>query len=147
MDTTRPMTRSPVALARKALEIAEKSLPAYSSRYSRRDFTQPQLFAMLVLMAFFKTDHRGIVALLRDWSDLREVLQLQKVPDHSSLYKAQQRLLKKVLTSSLWTRYLARLKAASSSKNARKPASTRPGLTPVRGRTTTPGGQAKNAMK
>ena len=77
MDTTRPMTRSPVALARKALEIAQQSLPAYSSRYSRHDFTQPQLFAMLVLMVFFKTDHRGIVAIVREWSDLRQVLQLK----------------------------------------------------------------------
>jgi hypothetical protein len=138
------MTRSPVALARKALEIAEKSLPAYSSRYSRQDFTQPPLFAMLVLMVFFKTDHRGIVAILREWSDLREVLQLQKVPDHSSLYKAQQRLLKKVLTSSLWTRYLARLEAASSSKTARKPASTRRASTRGRVPATMPGGPGKN---
>jgi len=30
-------------------------------------------------------DHRGIEALLRNWSDLRQALGLAKVPDHSTL--------------------------------------------------------------
>jgi len=96
MDTTRAMAESPVALARKALQIAQKALPAYASRFSRHDFTQHQIFALLVLMVFLKTDHRGIVAIVTDWSDIRQVLGLTKVPDHSTLYKAQQRLLKKL---------------------------------------------------
>lgn len=141
------MTRSPVALARKALEIAQKSLPAYSSRFSRQDFTQPQLFALLVLMVHFKTDHRGIVAIVAEWSDLRQALGLTKVPHYSALYKAQQRLLKKVLTSSLWTRYLARQAAKDSSAGRIRPVSTRPDSTPGRVRRTTPGGRAKNAIK
>ena len=96
METTRPMTRSPVALARKAVEIAERALPAYSSRYSRKDYTQHQLFALMVLATFLKVDHRGIVALVKDWSDIRQAIGLTKVPHWSTLYKAQQRLLKKV---------------------------------------------------
>src|SRR5215210_4096937 len=99
MDTTRPMTRSPVALARKAVEIATHSLPAFSSRFSRQDFTQHQLFALMVLGTFLKLDHRGIVAVVRDWSDVREAIGLKKVPHPSTLYKAQQRLLKKVLST------------------------------------------------
>ena len=90
------MTRSPVALARKAVEIAARSLPAYSSRFSRKDFTQHQLFALMVLGTFLKLDHRGIVAVVKDWSDVREAIDLKKVPHFSTLYKAQQRLLKKV---------------------------------------------------
>ena len=128
------------------MEIADKALPAYSSRFSRRDFTQQQLFALLVLMAFFKTDHRGIVAIIAEWSDLKEALGLAKVPHYSSLYKAQQRLLKKVLTSSLWTRYLSKLDAASSSTQSRWPASTLPVSTPARARRIMPGGRARNAM-
>ena len=139
------MTRSPVALARKALEISQRAFPAYSSRFSRRDFTQQQMFALLVLMTFLKTDHRGIVAIVAEWSDLRAALGLTRVPHYSALYKAQQRLLKKVLTSDLWTRYLAKHEAASLSKHARKPASTRPASTPVRVRRTMPGGPGKNA--
>lgn len=92
------MTRSPVALARKAVEVARRSLPDYSSRFSRKDFTQPQLFALLVLMAHFKTDLRGVVAMVADWSDVREAIGLRKVPHFSTLHKAQKRLLKKVLS-------------------------------------------------
>jgi hypothetical protein len=104
MDTTRPMTRSPVALARKAVEVARRSLPDHSNRFSRKDFTQPQLFALLVLMAHFKTDPRGIVAMVQDWSDVRDALGLKKVPHFSTLHKAQKRLLKKVLSKRASTR-------------------------------------------
>jgi len=100
------MTRSPVALARKAVEIAARALPAYSSRYSRKDYTQHQLFALMVLATFLKVDHRGVVALVKDWSDIREAIGLTRVPHWSTLYKAQQRLLKKVVLKDCSTRSL-----------------------------------------
>ena len=56
------MTKSSLALAREALTVASSALPAYASRFSRKDFTLPQLFAILVLRKFWKTDHRGAVA-------------------------------------------------------------------------------------
>jgi len=92
---TRPMTKSPVALAQAALAAAADALPAYSSKFSRKDFTQHQLFALLALREFLRTDYRGLEALLRDWSDLRQALGLTKVPDHSTLQKAAVRLLEK----------------------------------------------------
>lgn len=92
--TTRRMTRSPVALAREALRVAERSLPAQSSRFSRKDFTQAQLFAILVLRQFFRTDYRGVVGLLADWSELRQALGLRRVPHFSTLCYAEKRLLK-----------------------------------------------------
>lgn len=97
MDTTkrRVATRSPVALARKALEVTRQAVPAYSSKYSKRDFTQHQLLAILALAQFFRTDDRGIVALLHDLSDLRETLALTKVPHHTTLTHARIRLVKK----------------------------------------------------
>jgi (p)ppGpp synthase/HD superfamily hydrolase len=93
--TTRQMTRSPVALARKALHVARAALPAYGSKYSGKTYTLHQLFAILVLKQFFRTDYRGIVALLHDLSDLRQVLGLSEVPHYSTLCYAHQRLLKK----------------------------------------------------
>lgn len=97
MDTTprRVATRSPVALARKALEVARQAVPAYASKYSKKDFTQHQLLAMLALEQFFKTDDRGVVALLADLADLRDTLGLTKVPHHTTLFHARQRLAKK----------------------------------------------------
>jgi hypothetical protein len=55
------MTKSPRAVGRAALRLAQESLPAYSSKFSRRDFTQHQLFAVLALKTFLKTDYRGVV--------------------------------------------------------------------------------------
>jgi Transposase domain (DUF772) len=97
MDTTqrRVATRSPVALARKALEVTRQAVPAYASKYSKKDFTQHQLLAILALEQFFKTDDRGMVALLADLSDLRDALRLKKVPHHTTLFHARQRLAKK----------------------------------------------------
>src|SRR5579884_4058366 len=95
MKTTRPMTKSPLALARQALAAARAALPAYSSKYSRKDFTQHQLFALLALRQFLRLDYRGLEQHLRDWSDLRAALDLAKVPDHSTLQKAAARLLQK----------------------------------------------------
>jgi hypothetical protein len=89
------MTKSPRAVAREALRLAQEALPAYSSTFSRRDFTQHQLFALLALKTFVKTDYRGVAALLADFSDLRADLGLDQVPHYSILCKAARRLLKK----------------------------------------------------
>ena len=97
----RSMTKSPLALAKEALEVGRSGLARYSSRFSRRDFTQPQLFAILALRQFFKTDYRGVVELLADLSDLRKALRLTKVPHYSTLCYAEKRLLKKGLWSRL----------------------------------------------
>jgi hypothetical protein len=95
MKTEYPMTKSPRAVAREALALARATLPAYSSKYSRKDFTQHQLFAVLALKTFLKADYRGVVAALADFAELRADLGLKKVPDHSTLCYAEQRLLKR----------------------------------------------------
>ena len=94
--TTRPMTKSALAVAREALAAARTALPAYHSKFAKRTYTQHQLFAALAVRAFLKTDYRGLEQYLRDWSDLRAALGLgEKVPDHSTFQKAADRLLKK----------------------------------------------------
>lgn len=90
----RAMTKSPLRLAREALNLGRKSLPRYSGRFSRHDFSQPQLFAVLVLKVFLKTDFRGITTILAEWPGLRGALALKKVPHYSTLCYAQERLLK-----------------------------------------------------
>lgn len=109
MDTPtklRVSTRSPVALARRALRVAADAVPAYSSKFSKRDFTQHQLLAVLALEQFLKTDDRGMAALLADWSDLREALGLRadKLPHHTTLFRARQRLAKKGASSACCAR-------------------------------------------
>jgi hypothetical protein len=89
------MTKSPRAVAQEALRLAQESLPAYSSKFSRKDYTQHQLFALLTLKIFFKTDYRGLAQMLQDFAELREELGLRAVPHYSTLCYAAARLLKK----------------------------------------------------
>lgn len=95
MKTSTPMTKSPRAVAKEAFRLAKEALDVYSSTRSRKDFTQHQLFAVLALKTFFKTDYRGVVQLLTDFAELREELGLTKVPHYSTLCYAAGRLLKK----------------------------------------------------
>jgi hypothetical protein len=89
------MAKSPRAVAREALRLAREALPAYSSKFSRQDFTQHQLFAVLALKTFFKTDYRGVVHLLEDFAEPRADLGLDKVPHYSTLCYAAGRHVKK----------------------------------------------------
>lgn len=86
-------SKSPTKVAAAALAVGQDALPAYRSKFSPKIFTQPQLLAALVLKAFFKTDYRGIQAILLDSSDLRQVLGLTRVPHFTTLQKAAARLL------------------------------------------------------
>lgn len=87
-------SKSPVAVLRTALAVAEQSLPAYSHRYSPKKFTQHQLFACLVLKNFLKTDYRGVASHLKDSASLSEALGLDHVPHYTTLQKAARRLLR-----------------------------------------------------
>ena len=105
----RSTSKSAVAVAREALEAAQKALPKYSSRFSRKEYTQHQHFAVLVLRQFFRTDYRGIVQLLSEWAELREALGLEQIPHYSTLCYAEQRLLKGGASSSSSLRCLPEL--------------------------------------
>jgi hypothetical protein len=83
--------KSPRKVLREAYELAVPLLPAYASHYSRRDgFTEPQLFACLVLREHQKKSYRGIEALLADspgW--LAEIgVDGGRTPDHNTLWRA-----------------------------------------------------------
>jgi hypothetical protein len=88
------LSKSPLRVARQALAVAADALPPYAHRFSPKIYTQPQLFACLVLKTFFKTDYRGLSALLGDHSDLRAALALRAVPHFTTLQKASRRLLR-----------------------------------------------------
>ena len=94
MKTPTPTTKSPRAVAQEALRLAQESLPPYSAVRSRKDFTSHQLFAILALKTFLKTDYRGVVAFLADFAELRNDLGLSKLPHFSTLKYAHDRLLK-----------------------------------------------------
>ena len=78
-----------------ALAAGKEAFSDYSHVYSPRKFTQPQLFACLVLKEFERKDYRGVCQLLADCSDLREAIGLKAVPHFTTLQKAGRRLLRR----------------------------------------------------
>jgi hypothetical protein len=90
-----------MAVAKMALAAGQKTLAAYSHRLAPKKYTQPQLFACLVLKSFFRTDYRGMVALLRDLPQLQQSLGLSSVPHYTTLQKACARLLRQACCDQL----------------------------------------------
>jgi hypothetical protein len=93
------IAKSPVKVARSALAVARRSGPEFEPRRGPRKFSNHQLFALLVLRQFFRTDYRGIIAIVADSTELRRELGLTRLPHYSTLCYAEQRLEKKGLSS------------------------------------------------
>ncbi len=96
-------TKDPIAFGRAAIEAGKDALADYSHPKSPHKFTQPQLFAMLAIKQFFKIDYRGLVEWLSQWSELRDAIELKRVPHYSTLCYAESRLLKKGALSDFLT--------------------------------------------
>lgn len=87
--------------ARTALEVAATVLPPYRSRFSKRQFTQPQLLAVLCLMRYEDWTFRETEVRLREHAELRRVLRLSSVPDYTTLYRFLKRLDESTLHQAL----------------------------------------------
>jgi hypothetical protein len=94
-------SKSPRKVLKLAYGLAQQVLPPYASRFSRKDFTQPQLFACLVLREHQKKSYRGMEALLVDSPSWLAEIALQKAPDHNTLSRAFDRFMKPALASSM----------------------------------------------
>ena len=90
-----------VRFAQVAIEVASACLPAYSSRFSKRTFTQPQLLAVLLLMRYEDWTFREAEVRLGEHSELRKALGLELTPDHSTLHYFMKRVDEDALTRAL----------------------------------------------
>ena len=106
-------SKSPRKVAQAALAAGQDVFSDYSHIFSPHKFTQPQLFACLVLKEFEKKDYRGIWQLLIDCSDLREVIGLKTVPHFTTLQKASRRLLKQKQVRTLVDNTVQRIRKRS----------------------------------
>ena len=79
--------KSPRKVLLVAYHAARLVLPHQSCKFSRHDFTWPQLFACLVLREHQKKSYRGLEALLLD-TDWCRIIGLRRVPDHNTLCRA-----------------------------------------------------------
>jgi hypothetical protein len=71
-----------------AYELAKRCLPDHLSKFSRKDFTLPQLFACLVVREHQNKSYRGLEALLRDSEHWCKRIGMRRVPDHNTLCRA-----------------------------------------------------------
>jgi len=78
--------------ARVALQVATQVLPPYRTRFSKHQFTQPQLLAVLCLMRYEDWTFREAEVRLREHHELRAALHLPAVPDYTTLYRFLRRL-------------------------------------------------------
>lgn len=80
---------------RYAFKLGRLCLPDYASKFSRRDFTLPQLFACLVLGEQLGLSYRGTQALLNDCRHWCRDIGLRRVPDHNTLCRAFHNLIRR----------------------------------------------------
>ena len=86
--------KSPRKVLNAAYALATACVKEHPSKFSRKDFTGPQLFACLVLREHQKKSYRGVVALLMDCPDWCADIGLKKVPNHNTLCRAHKNLVK-----------------------------------------------------
>ena len=120
--------KSPRTVLVAAYELAKGVIPEHGSQFSRKAYTQPQLFACLVLREHQKKSYRGVVALLEDCPHWCADIGLKKVPDRNTLCRAHKQLVKpgvveKMLDVSIATaREWARRQRRNKKKQSPKPA-------------------------
>ena len=113
-----------------AYALATACVKPYASKFSRKDFTGPQLFACLVLREHQKKSYRGVVALLQDCPDWCADIGLKKVPNRNTLCRAHKNLVKPGVVEDmldLSVRTARKLERAAKKKAVGKSPAARPG--------------------
>ena len=85
--------KSPRRVLIVAHRVGRLVLKRYAHKYSPKKFTQPQLFACLVLKEFLRLDYRKLAKLLEDAGDLAAAIDLKSTPHFTTFQKAADRLL------------------------------------------------------
>jgi hypothetical protein len=94
--------QSLLAVAQRAYQVAQRAMPAFRSKFSKKIFTQPQLLAALILRAYLRQTYREAEAWWVATDRVRGLLQIRQPPDHSTLcwffhHKVNERLLARLL--------------------------------------------------
>src|ERR1041384_3705135 len=98
MKTNRPHESRDVKVARIAYELAKRSVRRYSHPKSPHRFTQPQLVACLLLTFYLDVSYRDMEEWLLATEKVCQVLELEHVPDHSTLSRMMKKLRQSEMT-------------------------------------------------
>jgi hypothetical protein len=81
-----------VVFAELAHQLAQKTFVRYSHPKSPHIFTVPQLIACVLLMHYVRKTYRDMEEWLLASEAVCQALELQTIPDHTTLYRAAKRL-------------------------------------------------------
>jgi IS5 family transposase len=84
-------------LAKESRRLAQKVVPAYSSKFSKKTFTQDQHIAALCIKVKTRQKLRETEETLINMPMVCEAIGLKQVPDYTTMCKAMKRLRNKVL--------------------------------------------------
>ena len=87
-------TRSHRTTFRRAYQLGLRLFKPRAHQFARHDFTEPQLFACLVLRESLKLSYRKAETFLRDSPQWMADVGMTEAPDHNTLWRALGRLLK-----------------------------------------------------
>ena len=98
--------QSLLRLTQCAYQVAQRAMPSFRSKFSKKTFTQPQLLACLILKTYLRLTYRGAEAWLQATDRVSRILGLKLPPDHSTLcwffhHKLTLGLLQRLLRQSL----------------------------------------------
>jgi len=92
MNTKTPRESRYVKVARISYGLAKGQMALYSHPKSPHHFTQPQLVACVLLMMYLDVSYRDMEEWLLATDQVCAVLELKRVPDHSTLSRAFKKL-------------------------------------------------------
>jgi hypothetical protein len=92
MNTKTPRESRYVKVARIAYDLAKRTVPRYSHPKSPHHFTQPQLVACVLLLLYLDVSYRDMEEWLLASDQVCGVLELTRVPDHSTLSRTFKKL-------------------------------------------------------
>lgn len=84
-------------MAKMAHQIAKAVIKPYTHPNSPQVYTQPQLVACVLLKIYLNISYRDMEEWLAASDRLCEALELEWIPDHTTLYRAYQRLREPIL--------------------------------------------------
>ena len=79
-----------LAFAELALTVAERVLSERAHKFAPKRYTQPQLFACLLLKEYLRLDYRSAEEVIGASDRLRGILRLRHAPDYSTLWRFAQ---------------------------------------------------------
>lgn len=84
-------------LAKESRRLAQKAVPSYSSKFSKKTFTQDQHIAILCIKVKTKQRLRETEETLYEMPRICDAIGLSQIPDFTTMCKAMKRLRAKVL--------------------------------------------------